>query len=34
MFSSSVFNDAFVPSSSDAVQFCNRSDFLSAFQSL
>ena len=33
MFFSSVFDDAFMSSSSDAVQFCDRSDFLSAFQS-
>ncbi len=31
MFSSSVFDDAFVSSSSDAVQFCDRSDSLLAF---
>ena len=31
MFSSSVFNDAFVSSSSDAVQFCDRSDSLLTF---
>jgi len=34
MFSSSVFDDAFVSSSSDAVQFCGESDSLSAFRSL
>jgi len=34
MFFSSVFDNAFMPSSSDAVQFCDRSDSLSAFQSL
>ncbi len=31
MFSSSVSDDAFVPSSSDAVQFCDRSDSLLTF---
>ncbi len=31
MFSSSVFDDAFVSSSSDAVQFCDRSDSLLTF---
>ena len=30
MFSSSIFNDAFRSSSSDAVWFCDKSDFLSA----
>ncbi len=34
MFSSSVFNDAFVSSSSETVQFCDRSDSLLAFWSL
>ncbi len=34
IFSSSVFNDAFVSSSSDAVQFCDRSDSLLTFWSL
>ncbi len=33
MFFSSVFNDAFVSSSSDAARFCDRSDFLLAFRS-
>ncbi len=33
MFSSSVFNDAFVSFSSDTVWFCDRSDSLLAFQS-
>jgi len=33
VFSSSVFNDAFMSSSSDAVQFCDRSDSLLTFQS-
>ncbi len=32
MFSSSIFNDTFVSSSSDAVQFCDSSDSFSAFQ--
>ncbi len=31
MFSSSVFDNAFVSSSSDAVQFCDKSDSLLAF---
>ncbi len=31
MFFSLIFNDAFMFSSSDAVQFCDRSDSLSAF---
>ncbi len=31
MFSSSVSDDAFVSSSSDAVQFCDRSDSLLTF---
>ena len=31
MFFSSVFNDAFMFSSSDAVQFCDKSDSLLAF---
>ncbi len=31
MFFSSVFNDAFMSSSSDVVQFCDRSDSFSAF---
>ncbi len=30
MFSSLIFNDTFVSSSSDAVQFCDKSDSLSA----
>ncbi len=34
MFFSSVFNDTFVSSSSEAVQFCDRSDSLLAFWSL
>ncbi len=33
MFFSSVFNDAFMSSSSDAVQFYDRSDSFLAFQS-
>jgi len=33
VFSSSVFNDAFMSSSSDAVRFCDRSDSLLAFWS-
>ena len=33
MFFSSVFNDAFMSSSSDAVQFCDRNDFFLVFQS-
>jgi len=31
MFFSFIFDDAFVSSSSDAVQFCDRSDSFSAF---
>jgi len=34
MFFSSVFNDTFVSSSSDAVQFCDRSDSLLTFWKL
>ncbi len=34
MFSSSVFDDAFMSSSSETVQFCGRSDSLLAFRSL
>ncbi len=33
VFSSSVFDDAFMSSSSDAVQFCDKSDFLLTFWS-